>query len=153
MIRLELWVFGRKIMEEKCSSHYIPRGLDICMTSFLISVLITWWGGVCSVQFSSVAKSCLTLCDPMGHSTRGLPFHHQLTELTQTHVHWVSDATKKSHPLSSTSLSFNLSQYQGLFKWVSSSYQVAWVSELQLQHQSFQWIFRIDFFKDGLVGF
>ena len=70
-----------------------------------------------SVQFSSVAQSCLTLCDPMNCSTPGLPVHHQLPELTQTHVHRVSDAVQPSHPLSSPSPpAFNLSQHQGLFK-------------------------------------
>ena len=68
------------------------------------------------VQFSSVAQSCLTLCDPMYCSTPGFPVHHQLPELTQTHVHRVSDAIQPSHPLSSPSpLVFNLSQHQGLF--------------------------------------
>ena len=89
----------------------------------------------------------------MKHSTSGLPFRHQLLESTQTHVHWVSDAIQPSHPLSSPSLpALNLSQHQGLFKWVSSSHKVAKVLEFQLQHQSFQWIFRSDFLKDGLVG-
>ena len=91
-----------------------------------------------SVQFSSVTQSCPTLCDPMNHSTPGLPVHHQLLEFTQTHVHWVSDAIWPSHPLSSPSPpAFNLSQHQGLFKWVSSSHQVAKILEFQLQHQSF----------------
>ena len=54
-------------------------------------------------QFSSVTQSCLTLCDPMDCSTLGFPAHHQLPEFTQTHVHWVSDATQPSHPLSSPS--------------------------------------------------
>ena len=77
-------------------------------------------------QFSSVAQSCPTLCDPMNHSTPGFPVHHQLPEFTQTHVHWVGDAIQPSHPLSSPSPpAFNLSQYQGLFEWVSSSHQVA----------------------------
>ena len=89
-------------------------------------------------QFSSVVQSCLTLCDPMDCSTPGLPVHHQLPESTQTHVHWISDAIQPSHPLSSPSPpTFNLSQHQGLFKWVSSSCQVATVLEFQLQHQSF----------------
>ena len=57
-----------------------------------------------SVQFSSVAQSCLTLCDPMNRSTPGLPVHHQLPEFTQTHVHRVGDAIQPSHPLSSPSL-------------------------------------------------
>ena len=89
----------------------------------------------------------------MDCSTPGLPVHHQLLEFTQPHVHWVSGAIQLSHPLSSPSPpSFNLSQHQGLFQWVSSSHQVAKVLEIQLQHQSFQWIFRSDFLSDGLVG-
>ena len=99
---------------------------------------------ISSVQFSSVAQLCPTLCDPMNHSTPGLPVHHQLPESTQTHVHWVGDAIKPSYPLSSpSSPALNLSQHQGLFKWVSSSHQMAKVMEFQLQ-QSFQWIPRID---------
>ena len=105
-----------------------------------------------SVQFSSVAQSCPTLCDPMNRSIPGLPVHHQLPEFTQTHVHRVSDAIQPSHPLSSpSSHAFNLSQHQGLFQWVSSLHQVARLLEFQLQHQSFQWIFRTDFLYDGLV--
>ena len=70
-----------------------------------------------SVQFSSVAQLCLTLCDPMNRSTPGLPVHHQLPESTQTHVHCVSDAIQPSHPLSSPfPPALNLSQHQGLFK-------------------------------------
>ena len=88
-----------------------------------------------SLQFSLVAQLCPTLCDPMDCST------------PQTHVHWVGDAIQPSHPLSSPSPpAFNLSQNQGLFKWVSSSHQVAKVLEFQLQHQSFQCIFRTDWF-------
>ena len=80
--------------------------------------------------FSSVAQSCLTLCKPMDCSTPGLPVHYQLLEFTQTHVHWVSDAIQPSHPLLSPSPpTFYLSQHQGLFKWVSSSHQVAKVLE------------------------
>ena len=93
-----------------------------------------------SVQSSSVAQSCPTLCNPMDCSTPGLPVHHQLPEFTQTHVHWVSDAVQPSHPLSSPSPpAFNLSQHQGLFQWVSSLHQVAKVLALQLQHESSQW--------------
>ena len=92
------------------------------------------------VQFSSVTQLCLSLWDPMNCSTPGLPVHHQLPESTQTHVHWVGDATQPSHPFSSPSPpTFSLSQHQGLFQWVSSSHQVAKVLEFQLQHQSFQW--------------
>ena len=104
-----------------------------------------------SVQFSSVTQLCPTLCNPMDCSTPGFPVHHQLLELAHTHVHWVSDAIQPWHPLSSPSPpAFNLSQHQGLLQGVSSSHQVAKVLELQLQHQSFQWIFRTDFFYDWL---
>ena len=69
-------------------------------------------------QFSSVTQSCPTPCDPMDCSTPGFPVHHQLPEFTQTHVHWVSHAIQLSHPLSSPSPAFDLSQRQGLFQWV-----------------------------------
>ena len=98
-----------------------------------------------SVQFSSVAQFCRTLCDPMNCSTSGLPVHHQLPEPTQTHVHWVGDAIQLSHPLLSPSPpALNLPQHQGLFKWVSSSHEVAKVLEFLLQRQSFQWTPRTD---------
>ena len=85
------------------------------------------------VQFSSVAQSCRTLCDPMNHSTPGLPVHHQLPEFTQTHVHRISDAIQPSHPLSSPSPNApNPSQHQSLFQWVNSSHEVAKVLEFQL---------------------
>ena len=96
-------------------------------------------------QFSSVAQLCPTLCDLMNHCTPGLPLHHQPTESTQTHVHWVSDAIQPSHPLPSPSPPvLSLSQHQGLFQWVSSLHQEAKGLEFQLQHQSFQWIPRTD---------
>ena len=101
-----------------------------------------WW----LRQFSSVVQLCLTLCDPMDCSTPGLPVHHQLPEPTQTHVHCIGDVIQPSHPLSSpSSPAFNLSQHQGLFKWVSSFHRVAKVLKLQHQHQFFQWIFWADF--------
>ena len=82
---------------------------------------------------------------PLGLQHARLPIHHQLPELTQIHVHRVGDAIQPSHPLSSPSPpTFNLSQHQGLFQWVSSSHQVA---KFQLQHQSFQWIFTTDLFR------
>ena len=75
-----------------------------------------------SVQFSSVAQSCPTLCDPMDYSTPGLPVHHQLPEFTQTPVHWVGDAIQPCHPLLPPSPpAFNLPQDQGLFQWVVSA--------------------------------
>ena len=95
--------------------------------------------------FSSIAQSCPTLCDPINHSTPGFPVHHQLPELTQTHVHQVGDAIQLSHPLSSPSPpALNLAQRQGLFQWVNSSHEVAKVLEFQLQHQPFQWTPRTD---------
>ena len=99
----------------------------------------------------SVAKSCLTLCDPMDCSLPGFPVLHYLLELAQTHVHWVSDAIQPSRPLLSPSPpAFKISKHQGLFQGVGSLHQVAKVLELQLQHQSFQWIFRVNFL--WLVG-
>ena len=96
-------------------------------------------------QFSSVTQSCPTLCDPMNRNMPGLPVHHQLPESTQTHVHWVRDAIQPSHPLTSPSPpALNLSQHQGLFKWVSSLHQVAKILEFQLQNQSYQLIPRTD---------
>ena len=86
-----------------------------------------------SVQFSSVAQSCPTLCDPVNYSTPGLPVHHQLPEFTQTHVHQVSDAIQPSHPLPSPSAPApNPSQHQSLFQRVNSSHEVAKVLEFQL---------------------
>ena len=83
-------------------------------------------------------------------STPGVPVLHYLPEFAQTHVHWVNDVIQQSHPLSSPSPPvLNLSQHQGLFQWATSLYQVAKV--LELQHQYFQWIFRVDFLWDWLV--
>ena len=85
-----------------------------------------------SVQFSSVAQSCLTLCDPMNQSTPGLPVHHHLPEFTQTHVHRVRDAIQPSHHGSSPSPPApNPSQHQSLFQWVYSLHEVSKVLELQ----------------------
>ena len=89
----------------------------------------------------------------VNRSTPGLLVHHRLPESTQTHVHWVGDAIQPFHPLLSSSPSaFNLSQHQGLFKWVSSLHQVAKVLEFQLPYQSFQWTPRTNLLQDGLVG-
>ena len=100
-------------------------------------------GKSCSVQFSrSVMSDSLW---PHGCSTADFSVYHQLLELAQTPVHRVGDAIQPSHPLSSPyPPAFSLSQHQGLFQWVISSYQVAKV--LEFQHQSLQWIFRTDFF-------
>jgi len=115
------------------SHPYMTTGKTIALTR--------WKEGL-----SSVTQSCLTLCNPFDCSMPCLSVHHQLPEFTQTHVHRDGDAIPPSHPLSSPSnLAFNFSQRQGLFKWVSSSHQVPKVLEFQLQHQSFQWLFKTDF--------
>ena len=108
---------------------------------FKSQICVLLYGSCCSV-----VQLCLTLCNPMDCSTPGLPVLHHLLEFVQTYVHWVTDAIQPPHPLSTPSpLAPNLTQHQSLFQWVSSSYQVARVLELQLQHQSFQWIVRVDF--------
>ena len=89
----------------------------------------------------SVAHSCPTLCDPMDCSTPGFPVLHHLPKFAQTHVHRVSNAIQPCH----SSPAFGLSKHRGLFQWVGSPNQVAKV--LELQHQPFQWIFRVDFYK------
>ena len=114
-----------------------------------------WWllprdeepGSLCSRsgQFSSVESDSLR---PHGLQQPGFPVHHQLPELTQTHVHWDSDAIQPSHHLSFPSAAFNLSQHQGLFKWVSSLHQVAKV----LAIPSFQWIFSTTVQKHQFFG-
>ena len=104
-------------------------------------------------QFSSVAQSRPTLCNPTNRSKPGLPVHHQLLEFTQTHAHQVSDAIQPSHPLSSPSPPApNPSQHQSLLQWVNSSHEVAKVLEFQLQHHSLQRNPRADFLQNGLVG-
>ena len=127
-------------------------------TSVIIRNNLSVWSSVMynhknlhSIQFSSVTQLCPTLCDPMDCSTPGLPVHHQLQDLAQTHAHGVGDAIQPSHPLSSPSpLAFSLGQHKGLSQWVSSSHQEAKV--LQLQHPSFQWVVRVDFLEDWLAG-
>ena len=114
----------------------------------MVTLILSHRNKLLFFQFSSVTQPRPTLCDPMDHSTPGPPVHHQLPEFIQTHVHWLGDAIPPFHPLSSPSPPvFNLSQHHGLFKWVSSSHQVAKVFEFQLQHQSFQWTLRTDLFK------
>ena len=137
---------------EFLSFYSVPLWLfSLMFVIFSLEVLNIFWWLYSSVfdisdgfQFSSVVQSCPTLRDPMDCSTPGFPGHHQFPELTQIHVRWVSDAIKPSHLLSSPfPPTFNLSQHQGLFQQVSL-HQVAKVLEFQLQHQSFQWIFRTD---------
>ena len=142
------WFFRSHTSEQQTSDqnpHLVWTKWD---SSFMLSKLglLNLQAWLRYVQFSSVAQSCPTLCDPMECSTTDLPVHHQLPEFTQTYVCWVKDAIQPSHPLSSPSPpALNLSQHQGLFKWVSSLHQMAKVLEFQPQHQSFQWTLRTDF--------
>ena len=117
-------------MKVKEESEKVGLKLNIQKTKILASG---------PIQFSSVAQSHLTLCDPMNLSTPGLPVHHKLPEFAQTHAHRVRDAIQPSHPLSSPSPPApSPSQHQGLFQRVNSSHEVAKVLEFQLQNQSFQ---------------
>ena len=115
----------------------------------LFSILIF----IFPVQFSSVTQSCLILCDPMVCSMPCFTVHHQLPELAQTCLHWVSDAIHPSHPLSSpSSPAFNLPQHQGLSfpmsQFFTSSGQSIGAST---SASSFQWIFRTDFLYSWLT--
>ena len=143
--------------EHSVNINSSKQWFSVCRLGICWTVPCCWcgqtvelWGSIPIVQFSSVQFSSVQLlgpplCDPMNRSMPGLPVHHQLLESTQTHVHWVSDAIQPPHPPSSpSSPALNLYQHQDLFQWVSSLHQVAKVLELQLQHQSFQWILRTD---------
>ena len=108
------------------------------------SMILKFWRTQTFWSFNLVAQSCLTLCHSMNCSTPGFLVYHQLPEFTQTHVHWVGDAVQPSHPLLSLLLLPSVfPSIRAFFQWVSSSYQVAKV--LELQHQSFQWMFRVQF--------
>ena len=120
------WLFQRTLFQ---------RGLWKCIFLYMICC----W---------SITKSCMTLCNPMDCRTPGSLVLHCLLELAQIHVRWVSEGILPPHPLLSPSPpALNLPQHQGLFQWVISSHLVAKILELQLQHQSFQWIFRLDCFR------
>ena len=154
MVGWHHWLNGHEF-EQTLGDNKVQGRLACCSSWVAKSRtwLSNWATTTIIMMFSSVTQSCPTLCDPMNRSTPGLPVHHQLLEFTQTHVHWVGDAIQPSHPLSSPfPPTLNLSKHQGLFRWVSSSHQVAKVLEFQLQHQFFQWIPRTDLLYDGLVG-
>ena len=135
-VHLLMLVLGMTLATSRCSlTHFLPT---------VLQAPSSYQDGL-SVQFSSVAQLCLTLCDPMNCSTPDLPVHHQFPEFTQTHAHWVGNAIQPSHPLSSPSPPVpNPSQHQGLFQWVNFLSEVAKVLDFQLQHQSFQWTPRTD---------
>ena len=117
-------------------------------------------GNLCSIRMGNISNTsrglrccccwlvallCLTLHYPMDCSTTGLSVPHHLPKFAQVHVHCIGDAIQPSHPLMPSSPVFNLSQDQGLFQWVSCLHQVTKILELQLQHQFFLWVFRVDF--------
>ena len=129
---------------------WIEKDFESSSSPYRNTVIVLVSYGCCNklpqTRSCSVTRSCLSLWDPMDYSTPGFPVLHHLTELSQTHVHWVRDAIQPSDLLSSPyPLAFCLSQHHILFQWVGSSHQVAKVLELQLRHQSFQWIFSVDF--------
>ena len=137
---LASWVCGADILESLSSENLVRWEFRVQQVG-----THTW---TVSQSVSSVTQSCLTLCKPMDCSTPGFLVYHQLLELAQTHVHQVGDAIQPLHPLSSPSPpAFNHSQNQGLFPWASSSHQVAKILKFQLQHQPFQWIFRLISFR------
>ena len=142
VLQMERYIQRHVWFHSICSKRTLPSSEQTDVGDLLSSRTQACLGGGCC----SVTKLCPTLCNPMNCSTPGFPVLHYLPEFAQIHVHWVCDAIQPSHPLSSPSPpTFNLSQHQGLFQWVGSSHQVDKVLEFQLQHQSLQWIFRIDF--------
>ena len=152
------WLECTPILSSK-SSLCVFCSLPLTDTGHIIFPQVQFWALSHSEMYlplflccCSVAKSCLTLWDTIDCSMPGFLICHHLLEFAQVHGHCIGDAIQPSHSLwSPSSAAFNLSQHQGLFQWVSSSYQVAKVLELQLQHQSFKWIFRVGFLWDWLV--
>ena len=140
-----LWPCGLYSARLLCPCDFpgksIGVGCHFLLHNFTIPCCCCW----------SVAKSCPTLCDPMDCSMLSFPVPPYLLEFVQTHVCWVGDAIQPSHPLSPPSPALNISQQQDVFRWVSSSYQVATALELQLQHQSFQGNIQ-GWFPLGLTG-
>ena len=98
-----------------------------------------------------VAQPCLTLWKPTGCSMSDLPVPHHLPKFAQVHVHCISDALHPSPLMPSTPSALNLFYHQRLFQWVSCLHQMIKILDLQLQHQSFQWIFRTDFLSHWLI--
>ena len=119
----------------------VQEGRDICTP-----MVDSYWGVaeiITALSSPVQSLSRVRLWDPMGCSTPGLPVHPQLPEFNSCVLPQLCH--QPSHPRPSPSPALNLSQHQGLFKWVGSSPQVAKILEFQLQHQSFQWTFRTDF--------
>ena len=124
-------------------SALFPAQLAFATCDAILALRLWRHQGAAFISVQSLSR--VWLWDTMDCIMPGFPVHHQILELTQTHVHWVDDVIQPSHPLSSPSpLAFNLSQHQGLFQGVSSSHQIAKVLEFNLQHQSSRWTLRTD---------
>ena len=141
---------------EECGANGTPmlmvehKIIQPLLKQFHSSLKVKW---IPSAQFSSVTQSCLTLWDPMGLQHARLPCPSPALGAYSNSCplsRWCHTTISSSVVLFSSCP--QSSQHQGLFQWVSSSHQVAKVLEFQLQHQSFQRIFRTDFLQDGLVG-
>ena len=136
------WDFPGKNTEGGC--HFLFQGIFPDQGSNHVSALarkffITEPPGSPHKNDCSIAKSRLTLCDPIACSRPGFLVFHYLLEFAQVCVHWIGGAIQPSHLLPfSSSFAFSLSQHQGLLQWVSCSHQVAKILELQLQYESFQ---------------
>ena len=144
--------------------HWLPAQDSISETSVIQEPFpliwvechaVSWEGFTDSVYWESqvlqshvccsVAQLCPALCSPTDCSMPGSPVLHCLPKFAQMHVHWIGDAIQPSHSLSPPSPALNLPQHQSLSQRMGSSHRVARVLEFQLQHQSFQWIFRVNF--------
>ena len=135
-----IWVSSDKVDEPRaCYTEWSKSERErqiLCINEYLESRKMA---PMIPCQFSSVAQLCPTLCNLMDCTTPGFPLHHPLPDLTQSHAHQVGDAIHPTHPLSSLSLpTFNLSQHQGLFKWVSSSHQEAKVCSGQQRRNRYK---------------
>ena len=139
-----LLLFSHLVASNSCGPHKLQHARLPCPSLFprvcSNSCPLSWW---CHPTISSSVIpffSCL-----QSFPASGFLDLHYLPESAQTHVHWVDDAIQQSHPLlPSSPLALSLPQHQGLFQWVNSA-SGATILELQLQHQSFQWVFGVDF--------
>ena len=134
-----LSAYERLLSTKRCGDVWIFYQLIFSMYRVALDFYFSWFE---NISCCSVAKSCLTLWDPMNCSTPGSPVLQYLLEFAQTHVHRVGDAIQPLSPPFPPALS--ISQHQGLFQWVDPRHQVAKVLELQLQCKSFQWIPKVE---------
>ena len=149
--QFQLFLLSMHILFLRVSREYIQRSWGEKLCCFILdsirkmaALLQSFKFLTVEIWFCSVANWDRLFATPMHGSTPGFSVYHCLPGFAQTYVHWVSDATSPYHPLSPPfPPALNLFQHQGLFQWVSSLHQVAEV--LKLQHQSIQWIFRVDF--------